>query len=154
MSPFQNPPATAIPPPAALFARDKNCTTLNQRFVFLVDMIIAPACAFVNCYFYKIFRHGTGADAGWCLHWVYACGMISAERISYHMHISPLRGDAHKFHGVPSETAHANHTINVLRLWYDKHKTSASACLHAAGSREKLEAAVKNKVNFFAAQCV
>ena len=45
--------------------------------------------------------------------------MISAERISYHMHISPLRGDAHKFHGVPSETAHANHTINVKRLWYD-----------------------------------
>ena len=122
MSPFQNPPATAIPPPAALFARDKNCTTLNQRFVFLVDMIIAPACAFVNCYFYKIFRHGTGADAGWCLHWVYACGMISAERISYRAHIaSPRRCAQISWRAVGDGTCPLYHKA-WNALWYNNLK--------------------------------
>ena len=49
---------------------------------------------------------------------MHVCGTISAERILYHAHIaSPRRCD--QFHGVPSETAHANCTINVKRLWYN-----------------------------------
>ena len=49
---------------------------------------------------------------------MHVCGTISAERILYHAHIaSPRRCD--QSHGVPSETAHANCTINVKRLWYN-----------------------------------
>ena len=36
----------------------------------------------------------------------------------YHAHIASSRRCDH-FHGVPSETAHANCTINVKRLWYN-----------------------------------
>ena len=46
---------------------------------------------------------------------MHVCGTISAERILYHAHIaSPRRSD--QFHGVPSETAHANCTMRISPL--------------------------------------